>query len=55
VLGRIGHRESGHGRQLIDAARPLGDELQQLQPVGVADGLGHARQLQIDVLFEVSR
>jgi hypothetical protein len=43
-----------HVRQFVDAARPLGHELEQLQPVGVADRLGHACQLGIHVLFEIS-
>ncbi|SPC06587.1 hypothetical protein CO2235_U600032 [Cupriavidus oxalaticus] len=47
----VGERQPGNGRQLINAARPLGYVLQQLNPMRMTDSLRDAGQTCVDGLL----
>ena len=51
VARRVGEAQFGARRKLLDAALALGEVLQQLQPVSMAERLRHFGEAREDRLF----
>jgi hypothetical protein len=52
VLGRVGNREGGLRGKRLDRARPLAEEIHQLEPLGRGQGLAEAGELLVDTVLE---
>jgi hypothetical protein len=51
MAGGVGERQMRPGGQLLNAAHPLGEMLQQLKPVRMTERLRHSGEILIDRLF----
>ena len=51
MAGGVGECQMRAGRQLLDAAHPLGEVLQQLKPMRMAQCLRHLGEILIDRMF----
>ena len=54
VLRRVRQRQARLRRQRVDASLPLRQQLQQFQPVRIADGFTHACELRVEAVLELS-